>query len=184
MLPVKFSMANWNHQYADGVELSAHLGGDVLTTCWQPNKEDIEAMVLGKPIWLHMKIPPGTRMFPFHLTLGDPFRVPRSLIMNDEIVDKVAVWFWDDIEVVLLQVRPKEKNFEVEKLSGEEGEGWMITIEHEGLEGRFLTEYIFFEELKVIGLASKQYGIYDKLCALLRVDPLHTLILKRVNETK
>jgi hypothetical protein len=180
MIPIEFPEQNVLFTHGPGYNLCANDNGDYITSCWQLNKDDLERINKnGGKLWLRVK---SRYQPPVHIQVVNPFSYPDGILVPLNVVDRVGVIFYDDTELlVLMGIPPSYHSFKIEK---EEDEYRVVVKDRNfGDDQEFVTEFIFFEEVRMIGLVSAQYGSYDEVARHFKVAPETTLLLERVNST-
>lgn len=179
MRPIDFIQANRTFRGGDAMpDVRVHDNGHVLTTCFELNKEDLEIINATGKIWLKVL---SRKFAPTEILAASPFQVPRPLHVHENVTNRVAVFFYDGLEVVAVVVRPTEYAFKIVPV----GQQWVITLKDtvQGCGRRFASHYAFGEPLTIFGLASEHYGRFDELAAKLKTPPENLLILERVQKT-
>src|SRR5688500_12730262 len=181
MIPVTFQQVN---HVTDGQgvvnELPNFRSPDGrVTSCWKLSKEDLDNANQHGLLWVTLFEPPAN--FVFGLSTVSPFLMPRSIVVDPLIVERVYLRFWDTLEIVMLVVDPEEDSFMVEQILADT---WMVAVRNKEYgESRYQTNYKFGEALRCLGLANTHYGRFDDLLSSLNLKAETTLILERVNKT-
>lgn len=180
MIPIDFPEKNKLYTYGPGMDLHVRDDGEYLTCCWQFNKDDLERINKnGGRVWLSIR---SRFQPPIAMTVINPFAKPQGIRVPVSVVDDVRVHYMNDVELVICMVKESYHSFQITK--HEETSEYQVIVKDSGFGDQvFATDFIFEEEVKVIGLVSEQYGEYDALIDLLNRKPTELLLLERVNTT-
>lgn len=178
MIPVKFPRNNTIMNGGDHPDIPVYVDQHQMISCWKLNVADIESVNKNGLIWLTLL---GNLHPPVGITTNDPFVVPRDIVVNKQIADKIMCINFEGDEFVYLNIEPDECSFKV----AHKEETWVLTFCKIGYgDQRYSSLYEFKEEIEVVGMASDhlEFGItYERNVAPAGWALDETLILKRIN---
>ncbi len=157
------------------MDIPVHHNGLEFTTCWKLNAEEIEEIRKTGIIWVTSF---GKFLQPIYLQTEDPYEGEgKGIGVHRDIVNRVLRIKKEGQEYIFLAVYDYEYDFEVNAVQG----AWELQFSIKGseTEGTMFQcpEYLFFEEVIVIGKAI-EVG-FETDCIIRKMNPDMVLVLQR-----
>lgn len=156
MIPVDFPQRTMvlqspNDGSVDCLELPVYAGPNVhgqpvMTSCWKPNKEEIDELLRTGCIYLTIY---GKGHPPVWLSCINPFVAPLEIMVSKTIVDKTAVCVLQDNQYVLSKLPYGINELRITEFNG----SYCTLFDSDGILSEL--EYDYYEPVKIVGIGSE-----------------------------